>query len=55
MFSRTSSFAGSLAPRNVSNQTFQYFVLTFNYSTATITKTTNVTGKVFYHPTTRGF
>jgi hypothetical protein len=30
-------------------------VLTFNYSTATIGKTTNVTGKVFYHPATRGF
>ena len=30
-------------------------VLTFNYSTATITKTTDVTGKVFYHPATRGF
>jgi len=29
--------------------------LTFNYSTATITKTTNVSGKVFYHPATRGF
>ena len=29
-------------------------VLTFNYSTATITKTTNVSGKVFYHPATRG-
>jgi hypothetical protein len=29
--------------------------LTFNYSTATITKTTNVTGKVFYHPATRGY
>jgi len=26
----------------------------FNYSTATISKTTNVTGKVFYHPATRG-
>jgi hypothetical protein len=30
-------------------------VLTFNYSTATISKTTNVTGRVFYHPATRGF
>jgi len=30
-------------------------VLTFNYSTATITKTTNVTGRVFYHPATRAF
>jgi hypothetical protein len=30
-------------------------VLTFNYSTATIAKTTNVTGRVFYHPATRGF
>ena len=28
--------------------------MTFNYSTATITKTTDVTGKVFYHPATRG-
>ena len=28
--------------------------LDFNYSTATITKTTDVTGKVFYHPATRG-
>ena len=28
--------------------------LTFSHSTATITKTTNVTGKVFYHPATRG-
>ena len=27
----------------------------FNFSTATITKTTNVTGKVFYHPATKGF
>lgn len=26
----------------------------FNYSTATIGKTTNVTGRVFYHPATRG-
>lgn len=30
-------------------------IMTFNYSTATITKTTDVTGKVFYHPATRGF
>ena len=30
-------------------------IMTFNHSTATITKTTNVTGKVFYHPATRGF
>jgi hypothetical protein len=30
-------------------------VLTFSHSTATISKTTNVTGKVFYHPATRGF
>jgi len=30
-------------------------VMDFNYSTATITKTTNVTGKVFYHPATKGF
>lgn len=30
-------------------------VLTFNYSTATITKTTDVTGRVFYHPATRAF
>jgi len=30
-------------------------VLTFNHSTATITKTTNVTGKVFYNPATNGF
>ena len=29
-------------------------VMTFNYSTATISKTTNVTGKVFYVPATRG-
>jgi len=29
-------------------------VLTFNYSTPTITKTTSVSGKVFYHPATRG-
>ena len=30
-------------------------VMTFNHSTATIGKTTNVTGKVFYNPTTNGF
>ena len=30
-------------------------VMTFNYSTPTITKTTNVTGRVFYNPTTNGF
>ncbi len=30
-------------------------VLTFNYSTPTITKTTNVTGRVFYNATTNGF
>lgn len=30
-------------------------VLTFNYSTATISKTTDVTGKVFYNPITNGF
>ena len=30
-------------------------VLTFNYSTPTITKTTTVTGKVFYNPSTNGF
>jgi hypothetical protein len=30
-------------------------VLTFNYSTPTITKTTNVTGLVFYNPSTNGF
>ena len=30
-------------------------VLTFNFSTATITKTTNVTGRVFYNATTNGF
>ena len=30
-------------------------VMTFNHSTATITKTTNVTGKVFYNPATNGF
>jgi len=29
--------------------------LTFNYSTPNITKTTNVTGRVFYNPTTNGF
>ena len=29
--------------------------LTFNYSTPTITKTTDVTGRVFYNPTTNGF
>ena len=29
--------------------------MTFNYSTSTITKTTNVTGRVFYNPTTNGF
>ena len=29
--------------------------MTFNHSTATITKTTNVTGKVFYNPATNGF
>lgn len=29
--------------------------LTFNYSTPTISKTTNVTGRVFYNPTTSGF
>lgn len=29
-------------------------VLTFNFSTATITKTTNVTGRVFYNPITNG-
>lgn len=29
--------------------------MSFNYSTPTITKTTNVTGKVFYNPTTNGF
>jgi hypothetical protein len=27
----------------------------FNYSTSTIGKTTNVTGRVFYHPATRAF
>lgn len=30
-------------------------VMDFNYSTATITKTTDVTNRVFYHPATRGF
>ena len=30
-------------------------IMNFNYSTSTITKTTDVTGKVFYHPATRGF
>jgi hypothetical protein len=30
-------------------------VMTFNYSTPTITKTTNVTGLVFYNPSTNGF
>jgi hypothetical protein len=30
-------------------------VMTFNYSTATIGKTTNVTGKVFYNLVTNGF
>jgi hypothetical protein len=30
-------------------------VLTFNHSTATISKTTNVTGKVFYNLVTQGF
>ena len=30
-------------------------VMTFNHSTPTITKTTNVTGKVFYNPATNGF
>ena len=29
--------------------------LDFNYSTPTITKTTNLTGRIFYHPATRGF
>jgi len=29
--------------------------MTFSYSTSTITKTTNVTGRVFYNPTTSGF
>ena len=29
--------------------------MTFNYSTPTITKTTNVTGRVFYNPATNGF
>ena len=30
-------------------------VFSFNYATSTITKTTNVTGLVFYNPTTNGF
>lgn len=30
-------------------------VMSFNFSTATITKTTNVTGRVFYNPATNGF
>jgi hypothetical protein len=30
-------------------------VFSFNYSTPTITKTTNVTGRVFYNPATNGF
>jgi hypothetical protein len=30
-------------------------VFGFNYSTPTITKTTNVTGRVFYNPATNGF
>lgn len=30
-------------------------VMSFNHSTATIGKTTNVTGKVFYNPATNGF
>ena len=30
-------------------------VMTFNYSSPTITKTTNVTGLVFYNPSTNGF
>jgi hypothetical protein len=30
-------------------------VMTFNYSTPTITKTTNVTGRVFYNSATNGF
>lgn len=30
-------------------------VMTFNHSTPTITKTTNVTGKVFYNSATNGF
>jgi hypothetical protein len=29
--------------------------MSFNHSTATITKTTDVTGKVFYNPATNGF
>jgi hypothetical protein len=30
-------------------------VFSFNYQTPTIPKTTNVTGLVFYNPTTNGF
>ena len=30
-------------------------VFSFNYATSTITKTTNVTGLVFYNPSTNGF
>jgi hypothetical protein len=30
-------------------------VMTFNFSTSTITKTTNVTGLVFYNPITNNF
>ena len=30
-------------------------VMTFNYSTPNITKTTNVTGRVFYNSATNGF
>jgi hypothetical protein len=30
-------------------------IMAFNHSTATITKTTDVTGKVFYNPATNGF
>jgi hypothetical protein len=30
-------------------------VLTFNYSTPTISKTTDVTGRVFYNAATNGF
>ena len=30
-------------------------IMTFNHSTATIGKTTDVTGKVFYNPATNGF
>ena len=30
-------------------------VMSFNFSTATIAKTTNVTGRVFYNPATNGF